>query len=164
MDRWYLITTLDRWIHYDHRRVIFGYIIVGPFFEPLRIASTIYLIWGTWKVVWRELEYRFTHPGYWWFGAQFALFIVILVSLYYLVLYLALAIIWMQFLSLNTIADVASKRTAFDVATTTFFFVFGILTLVASTDTTFFKAKQHGGAIASVSSPTVLLVSAWSNP
>ena len=103
--------------------------------------------------MWRELEHRFPQKqkGYWWFGAQVALFIVILVSLYDMALYLALAVVWMKFFSLNTIADVASKRAAFEVARAAFFFVFGVLTVMASTATTFFQAKRESGSIANVS-------------
>ncbi|KAI0450093.1 hypothetical protein F5B21DRAFT_517694 [Xylaria acuta] len=120
---WYLFITLDRWLHYGQTRVVYGYIFVLPIIEIFRIASTIYYLWGTYIVIWKELEDRFPkrQQGYWWFAARCAIFIVGLVSTYYATLFIAQVGVWVQFLSLNTIADVATKRTGFEITMTAFF-------------------------------------------
>jgi len=151
---WYLLTVIDRWIHYDQRFVQYGYILVPALFEGLRVGSGIILLWGTYTVVWKELENRFPEEqqGKWWFAAKFTIFIVGLVAFFYFVLNLALSIVWMQFRSLNTIADIATKRTGFEVAMTVFFFLFGLLTLSASTASIFWKAREQAGSVRQVRS------------
>lgn len=134
MSSWYLLCVIDRWIHHDNRPVKFGYILVLPFFEVTKVASSLILIMGTFTVVWRDLEPRFpkNQQGKWWFAAKMLLFFTGLMSLYYWVLKFSLAVVWMQFASLNTIADVATKRTQCEMAMSVFFFAFGLMTVAAS--------------------------------
>ncbi|KAK3324534.1 hypothetical protein B0T19DRAFT_232064 [Cercophora scortea] len=144
---WYIITAIDRWLRYDGRAVKYGYIIIAPIWESFRVTSTILLLWGTYTVVWKELEDHFSprQQGIWWFAAKFALFIVALMSIFYVVLYLALSVVWMEFFSLNVIADIATKRTGFEIAMTAFFMVFGLLTLAEATAALVIGAvKVHG--------------------
>jgi hypothetical protein len=117
-----------------------------PLLEFCRIASSLLLIWGTYVVVWKELEHRFPKKqrGYWWFAAKMAMFVTGLMAAFYCVLYFALSILWMEFLSLNTIADVATKRTAFEIAMTAFFFGYGLLTVSASTATVVMALLRDG--------------------
>ncbi|KAK3943368.1 hypothetical protein QBC46DRAFT_307422, partial [Diplogelasinospora grovesii] len=146
---WYLIAVIDRWIHYDLRSVVYGYILLAPVWESSRVTSTVLLLWGTYTVVWKELENRFTprEQGRWWFAARVALFVVSLMSIFYVALYIALSVVWMEFFSLNVIADIASKRTAFEIAMTAFFFAFGLLTLVEATYALIIRAVTVHGHI-----------------
>ncbi|KAI3320304.1 hypothetical protein HD806DRAFT_507139 [Xylariaceae sp. AK1471] len=146
---WYFFAVLDRWLHYDQRAVSYGYIFTMPIFEISRVASSVYYLWGNYIVVWRELEDRFPRraQGYWWFAAKFAIFIVGLVSTFYVILYIAQSGVWVEFLSLNTIADIASKRTGFEITMTAFFFVFGLITLAAASASLLWKARTMDGGI-----------------
>ncbi|KAI0902959.1 hypothetical protein F4823DRAFT_637149 [Ustulina deusta] len=146
---WYLFIVLDRWLHYSRTSVVYGYIFVLPIFEISRVASTIYHLWGTYVVIWRELEDRFPkrQQGYWWFAARFSIFIVGLVSTYYVALLIAQVGVWVQFLSLNTIADIATKRTGFEITMTAFFVVFGLITLAAACASLLWKAWRIDGRI-----------------
>ncbi|KAI1373091.1 hypothetical protein F4677DRAFT_448685 [Hypoxylon crocopeplum] len=146
---WYLMVTTDRWLHCYGRSVIYGYIILTSFWESVRVSSTIILLWGTYKVVWRELESRFDsrQRRIWWIAARFAIFVVGLMSIYYVVLYLALAIVWMEFLSLNTIADIATKRNQFELSITVFFFVFCLLTGAAATAAVLWQGQRVDGSV-----------------
>jgi hypothetical protein len=150
---WYLVTAIDRWIHYDRRLVAYGYVLLPAIWEAIRVLSGVMLLWGTYEVVWRELEDKYTkkEQGYMWRAAQVSLFLVGLVSIFYVVLNLAVPIVWMQWLSLNTIADIASKRTAFELAMATFFFVFGFLTVCVATVTFFYQARKIVGQRSEVS-------------
>jgi hypothetical protein len=133
--------------------VVYGYIFVLPVVEIFRIASSVYYLWGTYIVIWKELEDRFPRrqQGYWWFAAKFAIFVVGLVSVYYSILYIAQAGVWVAFLSLNTIADIATKRTGFEIAMTAFFFLFGLITLTAASASLLWKARMLDGGVSSVS-------------
>jgi len=151
---WYTATAADRWLHYDRNALPYGYILLVPVLEIIRVISTIWFLWGTYKVVWTELERRFEHPraqGAWWLAAKIAIFLVGLVSFYYVVLNIATAVVWLEFLSLNIIADVATKRNDFELAMTAFFTVFGLLTVCATVATIFFRARQREGSWAKVS-------------
>ncbi|KAH9884835.1 hypothetical protein F4778DRAFT_521682 [Xylariomycetidae sp. FL2044] len=146
---WYFFTLIDRWLHYSQRPVKFGYVLVTPIWECFRIASTIIFLWGTYQVVWKELEDRFNRKqqNMWWMAARFAIFVVGLVSVYYFTLNVALAIIWLDFRSLNSIADVATKRAQFEVSMAVFFFVFSLLTVAAATATILYRGRQLDGAV-----------------
>ncbi|KAF6797594.1 hypothetical protein CSOJ01_12912 [Colletotrichum sojae] len=100
-------------------------------------------------VVWRDLEPRFNGrtAGYWWLAAQIAIFVVGLVSLFYVVLKLALSIVWMQFLSLNVIGDIATRKRQFEIAMAVFLTVFSFFTLVAATATVLFQAQRTEGRV-----------------
>ncbi|KAF7556184.1 hypothetical protein G7Z17_g1669 [Cylindrodendrum hubeiense] len=127
---WYLGITIDRWIHYDTLKVAFGYILFIPVWEFFHVLSTIFILWGTYAIVWKELDGRFTEKQQkiCWLAAKVAILVVCMVSLFYTILYLALSIIWMEFVSLNTIADVATKRTQLELSMAALFFGFSLLT------------------------------------
>jgi hypothetical protein len=135
--------------------VPYGYILIYPVSEILRVVSTILFLWGTYRIVWRELQSRFDSEKdrwLWWLAAKVTIFIVTGVASFYLILYLGLAIAWLQFLSLNATADIASRRTQFEVAMTAMFSGFALLTTVAATATLIFKALEQSGGIKNVSS------------
>ncbi|KAI1272429.1 hypothetical protein F5Y07DRAFT_379758 [Xylaria sp. FL0933] len=146
---WYFFIVLDRWLHYGQNRVSYGYIFVLPIVEISRIASTIYFLWGTYTIIWRELEDRFprTQQGYWWFTARIAIFVVGLISVYYFTLFIAHVSVWVRFLSLNTIADVATKRTGFEIGMNASFVIFGAITLAAACASLLWKAREIDGRI-----------------
>ncbi|KAH7012863.1 hypothetical protein EDB80DRAFT_834464 [Ilyonectria destructans] len=146
---WYLGIVIDRWIHYDNRKVVFGYILFLPVWEFFHVGSTIMILWGTYKIVWNELDGRFTEKqqGIWWFGGKCAIFLVCMVSLFYTILYLALSIVWMEFVSLNTIADVATKRTQFEMAMAALFFGFSLLTVGTATVAIVWGSSKIDGRI-----------------
>lgn len=150
---WFLFQAIDRWIHYDMLPVKFSYILVITIFEFFRVGSAVLFVWGTYEVVWRELQDRFRekHRGYWWFASKAAFFLVFLVSFYYAVLYLALSIVWLEFRSLNSIADIATKRTGFEISMAAFLTAFSLLTVAAAIATTRFKAKSVDGRFVGVS-------------
>lgn len=133
-------------MRYSLTAVMYGYLLVGPVFEALRVASTILLLWGTYTVVWKELEDQFSiwQQGVWWFAAKLLVFVVSLMAIFYVVLDIALSVVWLEFFSLNSIADIAGKRTDFEMAMTAFFFLFGLLTLVEATVAWAYAFKIHG--------------------
>ncbi|GAB1320804.1 hypothetical protein MFIFM68171_11014 [Madurella fahalii] len=127
---WYFFLMIDRWIRFDQRAsVAYSYIVFVTLIESLRVLSAIIFAWGNYKVVWVEVETRFDEiwQGRLWTAAKLALFVVSLVSIFYAVLYVALAGAWLDFLSLNSIADIATKRTSFEVATAALLTVFALL-------------------------------------
>ncbi|KAM5343200.1 hypothetical protein ACJ41O_014166 [Fusarium nematophilum] len=134
---WYCIITVDRWMHYDARPVVYGYLVVLPFCESLRITSTILLLWGTYTFVWAQIRGNFQREHLWWVAAKFAVFLVCMVSFFYWLLYFALAIVWVNFSSLNIIDDVATKRTNFELAMTGMYLGFSLLIVVAATSSVF---------------------------
>ncbi|RWA09621.1 hypothetical protein EKO27_g5483 [Xylaria grammica] len=117
--------------------------------EILRVVSALCYLWGTYRVVWREIEDWFpqSHQRYWWVTAVFAMSIVILASAYYVTLYITHVGVWISFQSLNTIADVATRRTEFEIGMTSFFFVFGLITVAAACVSLFWKAWMIDGEI-----------------
>ncbi|KAK4447449.1 hypothetical protein QBC34DRAFT_427211 [Podospora aff. communis PSN243] len=146
---WYTGSAVDRWLHYDQCALSNGYILFEPILKVLQVISTIWFLWGTYSIVWQELERRFEGErliGKWWFAAKVAIFIVGLTSFYYVVLDVATAVVWLQFLSLNIISDVATKRNNFELAMTASFTVFGILTMLAVVATIFIRARKREGS------------------
>lgn len=143
---------IDRWLHYDERSAPLGYIIAVAVWEFTRVGSAILLLWGTYMVTWKDLEPRFEAKaaGHWWLAAQIAIFVVGLVSFFYVVLKLALAIVWMNFLSLNIIGDIATKKRNFEIATAVFLAVFALLTLIAACATFLFRARKLEGQVPKV--------------
>ncbi|KAK3319153.1 hypothetical protein B0H66DRAFT_533655 [Apodospora peruviana] len=162
---WYIMVVIDRWMRYHDARptrpVQYGYIMWAPVWELFRITSTVLLLWGTYTVVWKELEDQFSvqQQKLWWLAAKFAVFVVTLMSIFYVVLYIALSAIWLEFYSLNAIADIATKRTQFEVAMTCFFMVFSLLTLVEATAVVWVQAVRVHGQIQWLSNanPSALL-------
>ena len=76
-----------------------------------------------------------------------AIFILTLLSIFYLVLGIALSILWLDFASPSVIADVASRKTSLEVAMNAFYMVFSLLTLVeAAYALTLRTVRVHGMA------------------
>ncbi len=143
-----MATAVDRWMHYEQHVLPYGYILFEPCAQILRVGSTIWYLWGTYKVLWSDLERRFEkgeNPGRWWLAAQVAIFIVSLVAFYFIVLSIATRVVWLEFYSLNVIADVATKRNNFDMATTIFVAAFGIITIAAAVATFIVRANKKNG-------------------
>ncbi|KAI0532801.1 hypothetical protein GGR58DRAFT_507032 [Xylaria digitata] len=144
---WYFFIVLDRWLHHAQNRVVYGYIFALPVIESFRIASTVYYLWGTYIVIWRELEDRFPRKQqvYWWRAARCAIFTVGFVSIYYVLLSIVHVSVWVRFLSLNTIADVATKWVGFEITMTAFFFVFGLISFAAACASLLWKSWRMDG-------------------
>jgi hypothetical protein len=133
----------------DTLAVRYSYVVFLPIREVFRVASTILLLWGTYLVVWRELEDRFStsHQGVMWFAAKCGIFVMSLLSIFYVVLHLALSGVWLAFVSLGVINDIASKRTSFEIAMNAFYMLFSLLTLVEAVYAlTLQTVKVHGMA------------------
>ncbi|ETS74569.1 hypothetical protein PFICI_13053 [Pestalotiopsis fici W106-1] len=144
----YLFNSVDGWLHHTKTSVTFGYILVHPFAEAFGVTSTLLLLWGTFRIIWDELVDRFPsirEQRFWWFAAKFTIFVISLISIYYTALFLALAAAWVRFMSLNTINDIATKRTGFEIAKGSFNFAFTLLVLAASSLTFLWKAKKFEG-------------------
>lgn len=137
---------IDRWMHYDRVSVSYVYTIVDPLAEISRVASTILLLWGSWSILWVERADRYTPKAQaiWSISANLAVFVVILVSLFYAALNLALSVVWLRFLSLNIIDDIATKRNRFKVAMSVGYVLLGAVVLLGATDN-FRKAGQADG-------------------
>lgn len=118
------------------------------------------ILWGTYKIVWNELKGRFTEKQQriWWFGGKMAIFVVCIVSLFYTLLYLALSIVWMEFFSLNAIADIATKRTQFELAMAVFFFAFSLFTAGTATVAIVWGSGRIDSRIHNVSSMLPILL------
>lgn len=56
--RWYVLAVVDRWLRYEKILVPYGYILCNPAAETVRIISTLFYVWGTFLMVWREAEHR----------------------------------------------------------------------------------------------------------
>ncbi|KAF3020979.1 hypothetical protein E8E14_009423 [Neopestalotiopsis sp. 37M] len=144
----YFFNTIDGWLHQTNSSVTFGHILIYPFAEAFGVTSTLLLLWGTFRIIWDEMAERFPpvrEKGSWWYAAKVMIFIISLISIYYTTLFLALASAWVGFMSLNTINDIATKRTGFEIAKGFFNFAFASLILVASSATFLYKAKIIDG-------------------
>src|SRR5512142_3326953 len=100
-------------MHYEQRALPFGYVLFEPVLKIVLITSTIWYLWATYRIIWRELKQRFDGrraQANWWLAAKLTIFVVGLVSCYYIVLHIATAVVWLEFLSLNVISDTATKR------------------------------------------------------
>ncbi|KAK0638698.1 hypothetical protein B0T16DRAFT_462455 [Cercophora newfieldiana] len=145
---WYFFVVVDRWIHYDQRAsVVYGYIVFLTLIEALRVLSAVIFAWGNYKIVWVEIEIRFdpVKQGRLWAAAKVALFLLSLVSIFYAVLYLALAGVWLDFKSLNSIADIATKRTSFEIATAALLTAFAGLAFGSAVYALKFQAEKVDG-------------------
>ena len=132
---------------HDRVMVNYSYVAFQPLRETLRVSSTILLLWGNYKIVWRELEDRCGELllRAMWLTTKCAMFILTLLSIFYLVLGIALAILWLDFVNLAVVNDVASKMTSFEVAMNAFYMLFSLLTLVeAGYALTLRTARVHG--------------------
>ena len=141
---------IDRWLHYERSPVAYGYVVVDPIAEVARAASTISYLLGTWAVLWHERKTRYSlkQQAVWWFVANLTAFVVILLSIYYVALHLALAVAWLQFLKLNIIDDVATKRNHFKVTMSVANGILGLFILLGAIDT-YRKARVVDGPGAS---------------
>ncbi|KAK5660270.1 hypothetical protein OQA88_12810 [Cercophora sp. LCS_1] len=147
---WYTFTAASRWVHQTRKTVPYGYILLEPVLQILQVGSTIWYLSGTYIILWNELERQF---GKWqqtalWLTAQFFIFVIILMSLYEVVLDIAAAVVWLQFFTLNIIADVTTKRNQFELAMAGFFAFFAALTLcVAIAAIIYFPRKREGALV-----------------
>ncbi|KPM44197.1 hypothetical protein AK830_g2314 [Neonectria ditissima] len=120
----------DRFLHTYHVAAPCGYIVFPALWEFFLVGSTNLILWGTYTLVWKEVESRFAKKtqGILWFAAKFVNLLVFIVSLFYTILNLVLSIVWVEFVNLNAIADIATKRNDFELAMATLFFGCSLLT------------------------------------
>jgi TRAP-type C4-dicarboxylate transport system permease large subunit len=123
-------------MHHENIAVKYSYILYEPTTEIARVASTFLLLWGSWWVVWYDREHRYTRreKAAWWFLGMVFVFVVILMSGYYLSLNMTVAVAWLRFLSLNIIDDVATKRNHFKIAMSAGFAALVLVIFVAAAD------------------------------
>lgn len=86
-----------------------------------------------------------------------------IISLMYAGFYWALAASWLAFVSLNAIADIATKSSDMSVASSALFVLFGLFTVATAIYFMWFKARQKQGHAATVSILTFQGLSAEPN-
>ena len=150
--RWYLIVVVDAWLHWDQRIVPLGYILVEPISEILRVTSTILFLSGTFRVVWKEVN-RGERKG-WRIAGKVASFFSVLPSLFYIILYIALAACWLRMTSLNTIGDIASRKIQFQIAMSAIFVGYATVSAAAATVTWCIRKKSQRGYVIAVGFPS----------
>ncbi|KAI5458967.1 hypothetical protein BGZ63DRAFT_426281 [Mariannaea sp. PMI_226] len=146
---WYIVVVLDRWLHWHKDSVVYGYILIMPIWDTFYVLSTILILWGNYTIVFREFKpRRFTKKQkQWWWGVAYAfLFIVYLMSTFFVLLQFALSVVWMEFSSLNTIADVATKKRQFELTMNAFFFGFSLLTTGAASVAILWRTTKDEGS------------------
>jgi len=116
---------------FDKVAVKYSYVVFYPIREIPRVASTLLLLWGTYLVAWKEIQDKFSSP--WqramWFTFKCGIFVMSLLSIFYVNLNLALPSAWLHFVNITVINDIAYKRTSFEVAMNVFYMLFSLLTL-----------------------------------
>ncbi|KAK4225639.1 hypothetical protein QBC38DRAFT_254443 [Podospora fimiseda] len=143
---WYLFVVADRWLRYYERQIKYDYILFEPLIQIFQLISTLLFLWGTFAIVWNEVEKRFERKRSkvsWWLSAKVILFAVGLVTCYFWVLRIATAAVWLKFSSMNVISDVATKRNGFEMAMTFLFMAFSGLTVAAIVATVFYRATKQ---------------------
>lgn len=146
---WYLLIDIDRWMRWNRNSVPFGYIVLAPISETFRVSSTILLLSGTFRVVWREVG-QGERKG-WRAAAKIISFFSVLPALFYIILFVALAVCWLKFTSLNTIADIATRKAQFQIAMSAIFFGYAMVSVVAATVTWCFRTRSMRGYVIQVS-------------
>lgn len=128
--RWYILLVIDRWLRYRGYTVKTHYILLQPLAEPLRVASSLLLLSGTFNVIWRRKSHR-EHRT--WVLFNKILFLAVAVaSFFYLLLFLAVAACWLDFTSLNTIMDLAGRRNQFELSSAVLFTVYSLFVVLAA--------------------------------
>lgn len=129
-------------MHYSGRSVIYGYVIFGAFWELSRPLSTLFFLWGAHRIVWNEVEHRFTEKQKYnlWLGAKVLMLITFLVIIFYWLLYIAFASVWVRFASLDTIADIGTRWSQFWISMTGLFLGYSIL-IFATAAATLYQAR-----------------------
>ena len=141
---------IDRWAHYESAVVSYNYIALEPIAEGARVVSTIFLLLGAWSVLWHERKDRYSPKAQagWWLSANSAAFVVIMLSLYYVGLFLALTVVWLRFVTLDIIDKVAASRNHFKVAMSVGYFILSSVIFLGATHN-FRKAREVDGPRAS---------------
>ena len=138
---------IDRWMCHDRTMVNYSYLVFLPLREIFRISSTILLLWSNHAVIWRELQDRLNRPlqRSMWFTSKCGICILTFLSIFYLVLGLALPILWLDFPMPTVIVEIANKKNSFEVAMNAFYTIFSLLTLgEAAYALTLRTVKVHG--------------------
>jgi hypothetical protein len=82
-----------------------------------------------------------------WFTAKCGIFVVSLLSIFYVILNLSLSSVWLSFVNVTVINDIVSKRTSFEDSMNAFYMLFSLLTLTeAIYALTLQTARVHGSA------------------
>lgn len=122
LQSYYTWTCIDRWLRYDQRLVRYSYIIMDPLAEAFRIYSVVSLLWGLHLLLWPDVEIRLAQSAVTklWPASKLLILVVQLNALFYVILSIALAVVWLQFQSLDAIMNLATKRNQFENAMNVF--------------------------------------------
>lgn len=144
---WYFFLMIDRWLHHTQRPCAYGYIVFVTLFESLQALSAVIFTWGNYRVVWLEMETRFSEvwQNRLWKAGRAALLLVSLFSINYVLLSVAHASVWLKFYRLNSTAYVATITTAFEITTAALLMIFALLTCVTASYTLLYQAKKCDG-------------------
>lgn len=86
-----------------------------PVWEIPRLWSAILIDWGTFAIVWRDLQTRFEKPKAVWHVGQGCFLALWLLAAYYLGLYVALVFAWEYVADPTVVEALATGRNAFEV-------------------------------------------------
>jgi hypothetical protein len=132
LNSWYVVSTIDLWLHQQQAYFPYGYILAAPVWEIPRIASNIVILWGTFLTVWRELQARYGNSMIWRrVGSAFYL-VMQLLALYYIGLFISLVFVWEFYVDTTVIEDIAQKRAIFETVFSVFQFLFAFFVVCIS--------------------------------
>jgi len=95
---------------------------MDPLAEAFRIYSVVSLLWGLHLLLWPDVEIRLAQSAVTklWPASKLLILVVQLNALFYVILSIALAVVWLQFQSLDAIMNLATKRNQFENAMNVF--------------------------------------------
>lgn len=122
-------------VHHYRARVKYSYVLLGCFYNVIRIFSDIFVLWGTWRVLIRYHHLRPTLKDT--DSLLFTTGVIVLLwflALYQLCLLFALSFTWLSFSDLDTINAIAKARSGYEVAFAAVQFCSTIATVVWAWD------------------------------
>jgi len=113
---------IGRWLRFGQHPVRYSYIITAPLAEAFRVHSVVSLLWGLHLLLWPDVEIRLAQSTVTklWPASELFILVVQLNALFYVILSIALAVVWLQFQRLDVIMNLATKRNQFKNAMNVF--------------------------------------------
>lgn len=144
---WYILNTIDLFLHESQVTAKYSYILYYFFLACLKFPADILILAGFQRIIFGQLYIhhpkRTPKPAIWLLTGEFLVIVLMILALYYIGSFLTYEVLWLQVADASVVLSVGAKRNKMETAFFVIQFLLTLLTLAAASFSFWFSKQEN---------------------
>jgi hypothetical protein len=144
---WYILNTIDLFLHESQISAKYSYILYYFFLACLKFPADILILAGSQRIISGQLYIhhpkRTPKPVIWLLTGEFLVIILMILALYYIGSLLTYEVLWLQVADASVVLSVGTRRNKMETAFFVIQFLLTLLTLAAASFSFWFSKQEN---------------------